>query len=71
PSFDMAALRFYYSKLKRDVPWAFRAERDYRTLRELYGRTSDMPKTTTTHNGEADARWQLEHLIGIMEFINA
>ncbi len=71
PSFDLDALRFYYSALKRDVPWVFRNERDYRTLRELYGHTSDMPKTTIAHNGEADARWQLEHLIGIMEFISS
>lgn len=71
PSFDMSAIRFYCSALKRDVPWAFRAERDYRTLRELYGHNVDAPKATTSHNGEADARWQLEYLTSILEHMES
>lgn len=34
-SFDLAILKSYYEQLELPIPWLFRQERDYRTLKNL------------------------------------
>ena len=67
PTFDLSALRFYYTKLKRTPPWAYLDERCYRTERAEHGHRVQAPAKKGAHNGEADARWQLEHLLRIQK----
>lgn len=61
--FDNAILGHMFQQY--GLRWPYRLNRCYRTLRNMY--PTDEPEKVNAHNALADARWQAEHLIMIME----
>lgn len=57
PSFDCALLKSAYEALEMDVPWSFREERDFRTLRALPGAVW-VDREGNHHNALDDAKHQ-------------
>lgn len=60
PQFDLAILADAYRQYWRETPWAFRNERDVRTLLEVAGTE---PQKTGGHSAEGDARSQAGDVI--------
>lgn len=69
PSFDCAILKDVYQKLKASPPWSFWAERDYRTLKTLFGEVELPERDGVHHNALDDAAHQAEHLMAILRHI--
>lgn len=59
-SFDLTLLACVYRAAGMPVPWNYREEFDYRTLRTLMG--SEKPRSKVQHDGLSDAIAQLVHL---------
>lgn len=62
PSFDCEILAHAYDALDLDLPWDFREERDYRTLRELPGAVW-VDRQGTHHNALDDAKHQAKKVV--------
>jgi len=65
---DIIWLRSAFQKTIRDLPWS-KNERDFRTFRDTQPKLEDheLPKEATKHNALADAIWQAEYTIKIMQ----
>jgi len=68
-SFDIVLLECAYKAAGVPVPWTYREEFDYRTLRSLF--QSEKPPKKVIHDALSDARAQLEHLQQIIEKLRA
>ena len=62
--FNCVILAEHYLKAGREMPWAYHAKRDYRTVRELW---KSVPEDTRigAHNALDDAVHQVNHLFKI------
>jgi hypothetical protein len=63
PSFDLTLLREYYLEMGHtEIPWDFRNERDFRTLKAMfparYEQAKALYKNDRQHNGLQDAIWE-------------
>ena len=68
--FDLGLLRAYYQHFGQEIPWNFRKERDFRTLKELFPATYNEAKRNlvnpSPHDAYCDAKWEaqvLEHIL--------
>lgn len=64
-AFDLGLLKAAYKVSGLPVPWHYREEYCYRTLRQL--KNSDKPKAKLQHDALSDAKAQLEHLRELLE----
>lgn len=62
--FDNVVLASAYTRLEKKVPWNFRNDRCYRTIKNLYPNIK-APNTGVEHNALDDAKYQATHLINI------
>lgn len=60
-----------YKRLGRQVPWTYRADRCYRTLRELFPFVAKPNFVGVEHDGLDDAKHQARHLIKILRHIRS
>lgn len=60
--FDNALLRAYYEHLGMECPFTFRADMDFRTLKNLFPDCKPQQDNDTPHNSLADAKYQAEWL---------
>jgi hypothetical protein len=68
--FDNAILQAAYEACGLPVPWTHRANRDYRTVKNLFSdRVYFPPDNEQGHDALADARWQAQHLLNIFAAI--
>lgn len=68
-TFDNVVLANAYKACKLPMPWSFRNDRCYRTMKNMFPDVP-YPKTTgTLHNALDDATFQAEHLIEIFKKI--
>ncbi len=65
PSFDNVILANAFKKTDFDIPWKFRNERCYRTLKAMHPEIK-MQRIGTHHNALNDAKSQAMHLIEIL-----
>lgn len=65
PSFDLVILRHWAEQLRLALPWSFRAERDFRTWRELAKKNGTLADVLNedAHDARADAVWQAQLMI--------
>lgn len=64
--FDNAILQAAYEACGLPLPWTHRANRDYRTVKNLFpDREHFPPDNEHGHDALADARWQGLHLLNI------
>ena len=64
--FDNVVLRSAYERTGLIVPWNFRNNRCYRTLKNLFPDKKLLPpQEGTQHNALDDARWQAQHALNI------
>lgn len=66
---DCVWLMNAYRALEIEAPYDFRHQRCYRTLKNLYPSIKGEPGEVA-HNALADAEWQAEHLMKILEVAN-
>ena len=67
--FDNALLARAYEKIGHQVPWNFRHNRCYRTIKSLYPNTK-MKRSGDHHNALDDAESQAKHLLEIYRQTN-
>lgn len=68
PSFDLVILEGHFASVGEEVPWSYREELDFRTVRWMAKRKGwTQPRTAPTHNALEDCRLQVGLL---MEMIN-
>lgn len=65
PDFDCVTLSEHYRRALFEVPWTFRNQRCFRTLKALYPNVEPTQGDGTHHNALDDAIWQVEHLFAI------
>jgi hypothetical protein len=68
-SFDLVLLRNAYDVCVRDIPWNFRNEMCYRTLKNLYPHIKPPVFQGIKHTALADAQFQAAHAELILEYI--
>lgn len=66
--FDNVILRMAYDTCGIQVPWEFRNNRCYRTMKNLVSCVKS-PKNTNAHNSLSDARTQAAHLESILHYL--
>ena len=67
---DIVWLNSAYKAAKIALPWSYRDERCYRTLKNLYPEIAGDDQLVA-HNALEDAKWQGKHLIKLLEKVNA
>lgn len=68
--FDNVVLRHSYLAASLMVPWRYTHDRCYRTLKNLVPSAAlEPPANTQKHDALADAKWQAEHLINMMNYL--
>lgn len=67
-SFDLGILESCYKRFNRLVPWHYREEMCYRTLKNIFPNIA-ATKPKVAHNALADATAQAEHLAQILQHI--
>jgi hypothetical protein len=66
PSFDCVILRRMASRANQHpIPWTYREERCYRTIRENYPSSEPSARTNCAHRAIDDAMFQARHLMAI------
>jgi inhibitor of KinA sporulation pathway (predicted exonuclease) len=71
PNFDLRLLRQSYLRCKMSYRFPFWKERDMRTIREVFGTTSDKPEFVgDKHDALDDARHQAQWLINTIRRVN-
>lgn len=61
PTFDCAHLKEAYEAVEQDLPWGFRDERCFRTLKALPGAITEPEDWNgTAHDALDDAKWQAD-----------
>lgn len=68
PSFDCVLLAEAFREVGLEVPWSFRGERCYRTLREVLPEVP-MEWEGTAHHALHDARNQARHLVKLLSMV--
>lgn len=60
--FDLGLLKAYYQRFDWELPWNFRDERDFRTMKELFRESYSVAKNQFTnpspHDACCDAKWE-------------
>lgn len=69
-SFDLGILANAMRSVGQEVPWDFRNERCYRTLKNEYPWVGKPEDIGVAHHALCDAIWQAKHLINIKRWIN-
>ncbi len=64
PTFDLVILRSLYKNLGVKVPWSYKQERCYRTVRNIFPKI-ETERTGVAHNALADAQSQAQYLIDL------
>lgn len=64
--FDNAILKNAYDRMKISIPWDYRNNRCFRTLKSLFPNV-EKPETNNHHNALGDALWQAKYAINIWE----
>jgi len=67
--FDLGLLRAYYQHFGQEIPWDFRKERDFRTVKELFTEPYNKAKRTVTNHTPHDAFWDAMWEAMILEII--
>lgn len=65
--FDNVFLKSCYDSLELRLPWSFRYNRCYRTMKNLFGHRAKLERVGAHHNGLDDAKTQAVHLMKMME----
>jgi hypothetical protein len=68
-SFDLKLLEAAYEAAGVKVPWDFRSERCYRTLKNIFPQVTSGPFDGLKHNALADAKFQARHAENIFDYI--
>lgn len=66
-SFDFAILTTAAQRVGREMPWKYRDERCYRTLRALCPDVKCTADAGVAHNALADSIWQAQHTVDIFK----
>jgi len=64
--FDNAILKNAYERMDISIPWDYRNNRCFRTLKSLFPNI-EKPKTNNHHNALGDAMWQAKYAINVWE----
>lgn len=67
-AFDNALLAEAYRVTELELPWQFRNDRCYRTLKNFFPQVPLPPGTGTKHNALDDAEFQAKHLMAIFDY---
>lgn len=71
PTLDLALLEESYKVCHRLLPWSFRDERCFRTMRAMFPEVEVNCFDGVAHHALSDAQWQADHLIRIFDYIKA
>lgn len=69
-TFDNVILKNAYTKLGYKIPWSYRGDMCYRTIRQMYPQVS-YKRVGVYHKAVDDAETQALHLIEILKYINS
>jgi len=61
-TFDNVIVRRAYQRLGMEAPWSHRADRCFRTLKNLFPGVEPPERSGTHHNALDDAMWQAEYM---------
>ena len=64
-TFDNVILRSAFNRLEIPVPWTYRQDRCFRTVKALHPQI-EVPLEGTPHNALADAKWQARYLMEVL-----
>ena len=68
--FDNAILANAYRALGKKQPWAYKNNRCYRTVKNLFPDAPKPADNSLAHNALEDARWQAKHMVMIWKAIS-
>lgn len=68
--FDNVFLKNCYDSVGMKLPWSFRNNRCYRTVKNMFGNRAKLERIGSHHNALDDAKTQALHLIKMMEGVH-
>jgi exodeoxyribonuclease VIII len=61
-NFDLGILKHAFNSIPYPLPWSYKDERDYKTIRELFAPPVEAYLETEKHNAIADCKYQIVYL---------
>lgn len=66
-TYDNICLQNYIRTFKERIPWNYKGDLCYRTIKSLFGNRAKLERIGTHHNGLDDAKTQAAHLINMLK----
>ena len=66
-TYDNICLQSYFSTFRKQIPWNYRGDMCYRTVKNLLGHKVTIERVGTHHNGLDDSKTQALHLINMVK----
>lgn len=69
-TYDNICLQSYLRTFKARIPWNYKGDMCYRTIKILFGNRAKLERVGTHHNGLDDAKTQALHLMAMLKKLN-
>ncbi len=69
-TYDNVCLQSYLRTFKKRIPWNYRGDLCYRTIKTLFGNRAVLERVGTHHNGLDDAKTQALHLMNMIKAVH-
>jgi len=70
-TYDNVCLQSYLKTFKQRIPWNYKGDMCYRTVKHLFGNKAKLVRVEPHHNGLADAKTQANHLMAMLKHSHA
>lgn len=68
-TYDNVCLQSYLKTFKKRIPWNYKGDLCYRTIKTIFGNRAALERIGTHHNGLDDAKTQAVHLMNMLKAI--